>query len=203
MPSADDLERQGAEHHVPSDTLLAEYSALRAEVERRANVQWNVFALQITSAGAISGLAISNAVDLALLLVVPLSSFMLGSRYILHDFHIKLIHKYIRDSLSPRLSGGLEWERWKQKALSDGDKKKRRWFEVTDWNVFHPTRLAFEGVAALALVGAASYGGYAWQTIPSRGALRLGFVLLWTLGASATYFLHRSFEQSGSKCPKR
>src|SRR5262249_22557881 len=93
--------------------LLAEYSAFRAEIERRGNVQWNVFALQISSAGAISGLAISAAASYALLLVIPFSSYMLGSRYILHDFHIKLIQRYIRESLSGRLSGELHWEQWK------------------------------------------------------------------------------------------
>lgn len=94
-----------AEAQLASQVMLAEYAALRAEVDRRANVQWNVLALQLTSAGVIASLAISHVSDIALLLVIPLSSYMLGSRYILHDFHIKLISRYIRDSLSGRLRG--------------------------------------------------------------------------------------------------
>jgi len=94
-----------AEAQVASQIMLAEYAALRTEVDRRATVQWNVLALQLTSAGVIASLAISHASDIALLLVIPLSSYMLGSRYILHDFHLKLISRYIRDSLSGRLGG--------------------------------------------------------------------------------------------------
>ena len=62
-------------------------------------------ALQLTSAAVIASLAISHGSDIALLLVIPLSSYMLGSRYLLHDFHLKLISRSIRDLLSGRLEG--------------------------------------------------------------------------------------------------
>lgn len=99
-----------AEAQVASQIMLAEYAASRTEVDRRASVQWNVLALQLTSTGVIASLAISHASEIALLLVIPLSSYMLGSRYILHDFHMKLISRCIRDSLSGRLGGNLAWE---------------------------------------------------------------------------------------------
>jgi hypothetical protein len=73
-----------AEVQVASQVMLAEYAALRTEVDRRATVQWNVLALQLTSTGVIASLAISHASDIALLLIIPLSSYMLGGRYILH-----------------------------------------------------------------------------------------------------------------------
>ena len=94
-----------AEAQVASQIMLAEYVALRTEVDRRATVQWNVLALQLTSAAVIASLAISHGSDIALLLVIPLSSYMLGSRYLLHDFHLKLISRSIRDLLSGRLEG--------------------------------------------------------------------------------------------------
>ena len=93
--------------------MLAEYAALRTEVDRRAAIQWNVLALQLASAGVIASLAISRTSEIALLLVIPLSSYLLGSRYILHDFHLRLISRYIRDSLSGQLQGHLAWESWK------------------------------------------------------------------------------------------
>jgi hypothetical protein len=93
--------------------LIAEYGALRAEHERRASVQWNVVALQVSSAGVLASLAISDISHNALLLLLPLSSYVFGSRYILHDYHLKLINRYIRDSLSPRLDGHLAWQTWK------------------------------------------------------------------------------------------
>ncbi len=175
--------------------MLAEYSALRAEVDRRANVQWNVLALQLTSVGVIASLAISRVADIALLLVIPLSSYMLGSRYILHDYHIKLISRYIRDSLSGRLQGHLAWESWKITHMV-ADVRPRHWLAVTSWNLLHPTRLAFEGVAWLALVAAAFGVAYAWQNTAPEWDLILGFALLWILGALATFFLHRSFNRS-------
>jgi hypothetical protein len=56
-----------AEVQLANNVMLAEYATLRAEVDRRTNVQWNVVALQITSAGVIASLAISRVSDIALL----------------------------------------------------------------------------------------------------------------------------------------
>ena len=175
--------------------MLAEYTALRTEVDRRATVQWNVLALQLTSAGVIASLALSRASQVALLLVIPLSSYMLGSRYILHDFHLKLISRYIRDSLSERLGGHLAWESWKLSQLT-ADTGPRGWLTPTAWNLLHPTQLAFEGVAWLALVTAALAAAYNWRDNAPEWGLILGFALLWILGALATYALHRSFNRS-------
>jgi hypothetical protein len=182
----------GAETQFAGQVMLAEYGALRAEVDRRANVQWNVLALQITSTGVIAGLAISHVSDIALLLVIPLSSYLLGSRYILHDYRIKLISRYIRDSLSRRLGGHLAWEI----SQIAPDVRPRRWLTPAGWNLLRPTRLAFEGVASLALLTAALAAAYAWwDKVPGWG-LVLGFAMLWSLGLLATYFLYRSFNRS-------
>jgi hypothetical protein len=183
------------EAQVASQVMLAEYAALRAEVDRRATVQWNVLALQLTSTGVIASLAISHASDIALLLVIPLSSYMLGSRYILHDFHLKLISRYIRDSLSERLRGHLAWESWKVSQITP-DTGPRGWLTPTAWNLLHPTRLAFEGIAWLALLTAALAAAYSWRDNTPAWGLILGFALLWTLGTLGTYFLHRSFNRS-------
>ena len=184
-----------AEVQVASQIMLAEYAALRTEVDRRATVQWNVLALQLTSAGVIASLAISRASDIALLLVIPLSSYMLGSRYILHDFHLKLISRYIRDSLSGRLGGHLAWENWKISQITP-DTGPRGWLSPAAWNLLHPTRLAFEGVAWLALLTAALAAAYGWRDNAPAWGLILGFALLWLLGALGAYFLHRSFNRS-------
>ncbi|MEV8374639.1 hypothetical protein AB0P21_18000 [Kribbella sp. NPDC056861] len=170
---------------------LAEYSALRTEIERRAGIQWNVFALQITSAGAITSLAVSNASNFVLLLIVPLSSYMLGSRYILHDHHIKLIQRYFRESLSPRLSDRLQWDTWKSTASADSEADGRD--RVTRWNPFHPTRLAFEGVAVLTLGAAIGSGLYRWLSDPPHWAVVTGFGLFTALGLLAIWQLHQRF----------
>jgi hypothetical protein len=184
-----------ANAQIASQIMLAEYTALRTEVDRRATVQWNVLALQVTSAGVIASLAISHVSDIALLLVIPLSSYMLGSRYILHDFHLRLISRYIRDSLSGRLQGHLAWESWKISQITS-EAGPRGWLTPTAWNLVHPTRLAFEGVAWLALLTAALAAAYSWRNNAPAWGLILGFTLLWILGALGTYFLHRSFNRS-------
>lgn len=176
----------------PTATLLAEYAALRSETERRSTIQWNVFALQVASAGAIISLAIASAANSALLLVVPLTSYMLGARYILHDFHLKLIHRYVRDSLSERLSGHLRWEAWRDREL-DRVTAPRRWFTSTGWNAAHPTRLAFVGVAALAVGGALVTGIFLWVTRSPGWPVITAFGLGWLVGALVTVRLHRIF----------
>jgi hypothetical protein len=186
-----------SEAQTADQSMLAEYVALRAEVDRRATVQWNVLALQLTSTGVIASLAISHASEIGLLLVIPLSSYMLGSRYILHDFHMKLISRYIRDSLSERLGGNLAWESWKISQITS-DTGPRGWLTPTAWNLLHPTRLAFEGVAWLALLTAALAAAYSWRDKAPAWGLVFGFALLWILGALGTHALHRSFNRSAN-----
>jgi hypothetical protein len=193
------IPRREVDAQAENQIMLAEYAALRAEIERRAQVQWSVFALQVTAAGAIASLAIASVPRFALLLIIPLSSYMLGSRYILHDFHIKLIQRYIRESLSPRLLDRLQWEGWKKDHFEDI--KDRSWFRVIGWNMSHPTRIAFEGVAVLALVTVALLASYRWWTQRPSWLLMLGFALLWILGAALTYVLDRSFYRASRAEP--
>ncbi len=187
---------QGASVEAPLgyQVMLAEYSALRSEVDRRVNLQWNVVALQVTSAGVIASLAISRAADIALLLVIPLLSYMLGQRYILHDYYINLISRYIRDSLSGRLGDHLAWESWKSGQV-ESDQQQGHWPAATaKWRLLHPTRLVFEGVACLALLAVALAAGYAWRDRAPAWGLIVGFALPWILDALATISLDRSFK---------
>jgi hypothetical protein len=189
------------EGQLASQAMLAEYAALRAEVDRRASTQWNVLALQLTATGVIASLAISRVSAVALLLVIPLSSYMLGSRYILHDYHLKLISRYIRDSLSGRLGGNLAWEGWKISHIEPAV-QRGRWLTPVAWNLLHPTRLAFEGVAWLALLAAAVAAPYVWWHKAPGWGLILGFSLLWILGVVATFVLHESFNRSAPSTPR-
>jgi hypothetical protein len=176
---------------------LAEYSALRSEIDRRAGTQWNVFALQIGSAGAIASLAIASSGRIALLLLVPAASYMLGSRYILHDFHIKLISDYITTDLSPRLGGVLRWEGWKHDALAERT-NSGRWLTVDGWNPVHPTRLAFLGPAVLALLASIGNGVYLWTTSDApRWWVAAGYAAACLLDATLIGFLNRAFTKAG------
>ena len=69
------------------------------------------------------------------------------------------------------------------------DTGPRGWLTPAAWNLLHPTRLAFEGVAWLALLTAALATAYSWRDKAPAWGLILGFALLWILGALGTYFL--------------
>jgi hypothetical protein len=89
----------------------------------------------------------------------------------------------------------LDWEAWKasQIAASTGP---RGWLTPAAWNLLHPTRLAFVGVAGLALLTALLAAVDSWWGKPPAWDLILGFALLRSLGLLATCFLHRSFNRS-------
>ncbi len=175
-----------------TSVLLAEYGALRTELERRASIQWNVVALQVSSAGVVASLAISKTSYNALLLILPLSSYVFGSRYILHDFHMKLINRYVQESLSSRLGGNLQWQAWKAKQATIA----RRAPLAVKWNVFQPTRLSFEGVAFLALFAALLAGIVAWTDTRPAWYDLFGLGFLWSLGVVALGALHVSFRRA-------
>jgi hypothetical protein len=86
-------------------------------------------------------------------------------------------------------------ESWKISQITP-DTGPRGWLAPTAWNLLHPTRLAFEGVAWLALLTAALAGAYNWRDNAPAWGLVLGFALLWILGMLGTYSLHRSFDRS-------
>jgi hypothetical protein len=195
QPEGDNADRHDdVDPAVRTQIMLAEYAALRTEVERRATMQWNVVALQLASAGAIASIAISATSNLALLLLVPLSSYLLGSRYILHDFHIKLIRRYLRESLAERLADHIQWESWRTAALAAPT--TRGWFSVTGWNFVHTTRLAFEGVGFLALVAAGLSASYYWWRTPPPWPLAAGFIASWLFGVATAVLLHRAFQRA-------
>ena len=174
---------------------LAEYGALCAELERRASIQWNVVALQASSAGVVASLAISKTSYNAVLLLLPLSSYVFGGRYILHDFHIKLINRYVQESLSNRLGGNLQWQAWKLQE-SDPVKVGTSAPAAVHWNVLHPTRLTFEGVAFLALIAAVLAGIVAWTDTTPAWYVMAGLAFLWALGVAALVALHVSFRRA-------
>jgi hypothetical protein len=120
---------------------LAEFVALRTEIERRATIQWHVLALQITIAGAVFGFALSGGRREVLLLVVPLTTYMTFGRYITHAVFITMISRYINTELSPRVPGGLRWEEWRVANASEAG--------IGVFKRLHFAGVAYPGVATL------------------------------------------------------
>lgn len=100
-----------------SEGPLAEFVALRQEIERRNVVQHGLFALQLTSAGAIFSFALSGSGRSGFLLIVPISSYMLCARYVEQQLGIQRAATYIKTELSQKIPGGLGWEAWQVKQI--------------------------------------------------------------------------------------
>lgn len=156
---------------------LAEFAALRTEIERRATTQWHVLALQIGIAGAVFGFALSGQRREVLLLVIPIATYMTFGRYITQVAFIHLIGQYIRTDLSHRVPGGLRWEEWRLTH-----------FPAPEVGVFakaHFSGVVFPGVSTLGLGGfvvAAVQNnlaaGHPWYTVVVVAAVAVVGVLL-------------------------
>lgn len=170
MPDLD--EQTSANQHAGP---LAEFGALRDEIDSRFRVQMQFFTLQITFTSAIFGFAISNRGLLGLLLIVPFTSYLICARYIALEGTILRIGQYIREDLSERIPGGLRWEQWWRVGA---DKAEDR---LSSWSV--PLLIAFPGGALFALC---------WDAPllePGRQSSllgRIGVITVWTIGILVT-----------------
>lgn len=166
----------------PTQGPLAEFAALRAEIDRRSTLQHNTIALQITSAGAIFGFAVSAANRTTLLLILPITSYMLTARFVAYYYGITLIASYITTVLSRQIGGGLQWEDWRRDNL--------RKHEDRALTLVNPLFIIFPGVGTLALVVALvtapskDFENFSWFTIA-------GFIFAWSIGAVLTALAFR------------
>lgn len=101
-----------AEFKAQSQGPLAEFQALRQEIESRRNIQHNFFALQLTAAAVIFSFALSVKGRSEFLLMIPISSFMLCAEYVDQENGMNNSARYIKEELGRRVPGGLNWESW-------------------------------------------------------------------------------------------
>jgi hypothetical protein len=95
---------------IGNEGSLAEFAALRQEIDRRNLVRHALFVLQLTSAGAIFSFALSGQTHSSFLLIVPISTYVLCARYVEQQHGIQRVASYIKNELSNRVAGGLGWE---------------------------------------------------------------------------------------------
>lgn len=163
--------------HLPSevppgqDAAIAEFNALRAEIVARQNSQQGLLSIQLTAAGALFSLALSGAGRAAVLLVLPLVTYMLAGRHVSHSYACLSIATYIRTKLSSRVSGGLGWEEWLRAHRST----PRR------YRALNPLVISFPGISILALLGSMSYLG----TVPRSAAATMLWAA-WLAGLALT-----------------
>jgi hypothetical protein len=129
------------------EIVLAEFNALRAEIIARQASAQSLLSIQLTAAGALFSLALSGAGRAAVLLVLPLITYMLAGRAVAHSYACLSIGTYIRTQLSPWVSGGLGWEQW---IRSHRSSPKR-------YRGLDPQLISFPGISVLALLGSLPY----------------------------------------------
>ena len=122
---------------------VAEFTALRQEIERRASTLNNLLTLQLTISGAIFSFALSDPGRRTFLLIVPMSTYLLCGRCASQHAGIAEIGRYIRESLSDRVPGGLHWERW----LAQNQRPR-----LPAVSLVEPLFVTFPCVALLALI---------------------------------------------------
>jgi hypothetical protein len=136
----------------PSESLgpLAEFTALRQEIDQRISRKYAMVMTQLTLSGAIFGFVLGDARRVPLLLVVPISSYVLCSHFIRQARWVAHIGTYIRLDLSPRVPGGLHWGDW----LRDHPPIFGRTFPRFLWVA--PLLLTFPGISLLSLIWTAT-----------------------------------------------
>lgn len=152
------------------DGALAEYAALRQEVDSRWSRAHNLLTTQLTVCGAVFGLTLASQGQVRVLLVVPLISYLLCARFYSQVLAIHRITVYIRSRLSPRVHGGLRWEEHLTRNPAAS---------ALPWLSSH--LLTFPGPAALALIWVTGYV----YTAPMATMVRVGMITAWWVGLAA------------------
>lgn len=80
---------------------LAEYSALRREIQNRSAHAWTLVSINVTVTAAVLGFVISDGADPRLLLVLPLIAPSLGMLFIDHAYNIRNLGSYIGKRIRP------------------------------------------------------------------------------------------------------
>ncbi|GAB3976767.1 hypothetical protein V1634_27460 [Plantactinospora veratri] len=156
--------------------LLAEFAALRQEILDLSAQRHNLLIYQITTAGALFGFALSGANRTTLLLILPVSTYLLYSRYVLMRRDIARLGRYIETELSPRAPGGLNWEEFNRL-------RSRR----SSVGLLQPTFIAFPGISALALTAATP--AIFEELVESSKAQGVGLLIVWSVGLVLTSFI--------------
>lgn len=128
---------------------LAEFGALRQEIERRSTAAHTLMALQLTTAAVVFSFALASPGRGGLLVIIPFSSYLISTRYTDELHFAFLAAQYITTELAPRIPGGLGWEPWLH-AHADQSRAQRAIRLAGLW-------LAFPAVSVAAAVWAITH----------------------------------------------
>jgi hypothetical protein len=154
---------------------VAEFVALRQEIDSTQRFQQQILALQITLSAAVFSFALSRPGLERLLLIVPITSYLLCARFVNQQRDIVRIGRYIRTDLHSRVPGGLHWEHWRVANRRPGPRVFLAWIT--------PLLLTFPGIAVLALGWGVPVTFYEGGTSAFG---RAGLIAAWFVGLAAT-----------------
>jgi hypothetical protein len=163
---------------VDREMLLAEFAALRAEILQRMNMQWNMFALQLTAGGVVFSFALSNPSHTGFLLILPVVTYALAGRYVSQYLGTQRVGTYVREVLDVRAKGQLHWEEWNRVQLVGAQLSTIR---TITW--LSPLFLVFPGVAVIALIWV---GPYVWTSHSTSVGERVLIIAIWLVGIAIT-----------------
>jgi hypothetical protein len=115
--------------------ILAEYNALRFEIQNRSNSQSHILEIHLTTLALIIGFILSYPQHLKLLiLVIPIESSIFGLWYLFHKFSIEEIGDHIRTKIEPRVNElvrchAMLWENYGMRDITKSAKPFFKKFE--------------------------------------------------------------------------
>ncbi len=161
------------------EVALAEFSALRSEIDNLANAHRTMINLNITVVAAIAGFILAEKARPHLLLVIPLASGAIGLVYQWYVLHAKHIGDYINERLRPLLIDHTQDERvlaWEHRLRTEV--YARRGSSLAGQLAYI---LLFPAVPAASLAIALPYldSGWHWAAWIAGAALSVAQVTIW------------------------
>jgi hypothetical protein len=173
-------------HEANSAGPLAEFAALRTEILQSLQMQWNIFALQLTATAALFSFSLSSPSRTGFLLILPFVTYFLSERYLAMYYAMQQLGSYIKDELSSRVPGGLHWEAWYRQHSSPYHKPLLGWFT--------PLPMIFPGTSVVAILWVAPYVWLGGHISDSR---RITLGIAWILSLVFTVVSLYVFRKSG------
>jgi hypothetical protein len=204
-------------HDTPKDSELqcrvAEFNALRQEIERRSQIQLNLFVLQLTASGAIFSFALARSGGSPFLLIIPISTFMLCAEYVDQIYGQRIVGHYIMEKLA--VPGELQWESWLQQNYrpdisisgaffqlfatlvtnfyvfrGECNKKRRHRQRRIEAAQFSQVRRFCASIVTFPLIAAAALVWAGWDVVWSvpRPAGYVWYLMAWMFDVAFTFF---------------
>jgi hypothetical protein len=174
---------QDAKSHDVEGPLM-EYSALRDELLQARQMQWNIFALQLTVTAALFSFSLSSQSRTGFLLILPFITYALGGRYLFEHYSMGKISAYITEALSPKISGGLRWDEWRHQSSPS-------YRTLFGW--FAPLPMIFPMTSVVALIWVTPY---IWVDSEVSDSHRIALVASWILSLLFTALSMYKIKQS-------